>query len=390
MTNNGPMSQQSGNVQKLPRKHSVWSAEENRKYEEVVTSIWTTEQAKTSENRLAGAHLWDRVSQLLSEQSVMMSARQCRQKIVKLRESKPEFQDMFVFRHLKSRVEQGLAESNNEDDADPDFVEDEDSTSFSDGNMLSDPTGRKHRWSEEERDKLINLVVARRELENRDRTVQILSTKEIWEYVSMQLKEHSFDRSSDSCKGYWKRNITGHFGFGTGVGLETTLRSSTIPVLLSSKQLSASISSGSKSSGKFRFSEEQRAALKIAFRKSASLNAEVKDRLAQDLSLTPMQVSVSFLYANLRFHFRLKLCLRDGLATHGKEYGLSGRNNVVVGMKQLSKRAFRYPGIHKMILSPMRMPYHTKGRPRAMCRYPRQGSASPQIRRWQMIRMTSL
>jgi hypothetical protein len=69
------------------------------------------------------------------------------------------------------------------------------------------------RWTDEEHNKLVELLKARRELESRDENVEKLSCWKLFVHVSKQLPQSFIDRSARACQHYWNSKGFERSGF---------------------------------------------------------------------------------------------------------------------------------------------------------------------------------
>ncbi|KAH7314094.1 hypothetical protein BKA65DRAFT_115744 [Rhexocercosporidium sp. MPI-PUGE-AT-0058] len=216
-------------LQDSPRNRGPsWTDDDKEKFQEIISSIGST--VGTPGAPSSYAQLFDLASKKLGEFGITKSSTQCKDKWYRM-VNRAENEMLFNF--TRGRSKHGtfgedkleVEEPEAEEAQDSSFVQDEDLLNATNGdgdeNMADANEGGGHRstvrWDDKERDALIDVVKARRELELKDDTLDEFNAGQLFAWASGELKaRYSIERTRSSCMIFWRRNIAGTRGFGTG------------------------------------------------------------------------------------------------------------------------------------------------------------------------------
>ncbi|PVH86024.1 hypothetical protein DL98DRAFT_650520 [Cadophora sp. DSE1049] len=346
-------------------KGPSWTDDDKEKYQEIISSIGSTVGEAGAPTSYA--QLFDLASQRLADLGITKSSTQCKDKWYRMN-NRAENEMLFNFTRGRSKHgtfgEDTLEVEEPEDPEeglDSSFVGDE-GFSVTNGDEAMDGEGAAStihrnlvRWEDRERDALVEVVKERRELERSDSTQSEYNSGQLFEWASSELqRRYGIDRTKSSCMIFWRRNIAGTCGFGSGnestklVAPASGGRNSIAkpfddaPTMTlretptKSKRLQNSLQSQSHpppqaelpspkappraQSPKLgrKFTPAQKAGLAREAENGLNPDAETRARLVQELGLTGQQVSGYF--GNARFKARKAESKLNGLKeTSGEE-----------------------------------------------------------------------
>jgi hypothetical protein len=179
--------------------NSRWKKDEMRKLKELVLAY---RSSTLQDQQQHGMPFWALISQQLESHDIYRSSQACAVKWRRYNSDQvsPTTPDVDSDDILPSLCGSKL----DNDDAD---VEEEEPRRGS-RQRISRP-----RWTDEEHDKLVELLKARRELENQDEGVEKLSCWKLFVLVSKQLEQSFIDRSASACQHYWNSKGFQRSGF---------------------------------------------------------------------------------------------------------------------------------------------------------------------------------
>ncbi|KAH9222129.1 hypothetical protein DL95DRAFT_183815 [Leptodontidium sp. 2 PMI_412] len=325
-----------------------WTDDDKEKFQEVISSIGST--VGTPGAPSSYAQLFDLASKRLGDFGIMKSATQCKDKWYRML-NRAENEMMFNF--TRGRSKHGtfgedkleVEEPEAEEGLDSSFVQDEDMLTVTNGdenmNDVTDSGGHRStvRWDDRERDALIEVVKFRRELELKDDTQDEFNAGQLFKWASDELRDrYSIERTTSSCMIFWRRNIAGTCGFGTGNDAtkivsnstngarggktfddtpsmtlrETPTKSKRLqnslqpppppPPKPTPKATAASASRAQSPKLGRKFTQAQKDGLAREAENGLNPSAEVRARLVQELNLTGQQVSVSSTFPDCVFY----------------------------------------------------------------------------------------
>lgn len=187
----------------------VWPDEEADKFKEVVKSAWIVEQGRRVPSN--GAQLWATLSSDHLEKGIKRSEEACRKKWYSIRDQ-PEFFPMFRFQQTKTKavLSDQVLESVPEPNLTQDVINNE-----ADEELVPPWTGgdrvRAGLWTKQEHGMLAKLMKARRDRERDDQTMRKLTSRQLFDLVSEQLKQRSIDQNPLSCRSYWHCSGGGYY-----------------------------------------------------------------------------------------------------------------------------------------------------------------------------------
>ncbi|KAL2061769.1 hypothetical protein VTL71DRAFT_7147 [Oculimacula yallundae] len=323
-----------------------WTDAHKERFQEIITAIGST--VGTSGAPSSYAQLFDLASKKLGELGIIKSSTQCKDKWYRMA-NRAENETLFNFTRGRSRHgtfgdDKLEVEEPAEEALESSFAQDEDSLIVANGDegMVDAAEGSGHRstvrWDDRERDALIELVRTRRDLELKDSTQPVFNAGQVFNWASTELQHrYNIERTVSSCMIFWRRNIAGTRGFGTGneathlVPGSSSASKSTKPVedtpsmtlretptkskrLQNSlqeprspkqpkqpKQPKAEARASSPKLGR-KFTTAQKEALAKEAENGLNPSPEVRARLVQELNLSGQQVSGYF--GNARFKAR--------------------------------------------------------------------------------------
>jgi len=346
-------------------KGPSWTDDDKEKYQEIISSIGATVGEAGAPTSYA--QLFDLASQRLADLGITKSSTQCKDKWYRM-SNRAENESLFNF--TRGRSKHGTFGEDKLEVEEPEEPEEESlvgEESFNiingDDNMDGEGvTSSSHRnlvrWEDRERDALVEVVKERRELERSDSTQAEYNSGQLFDWASSELqRRYGIDRTKSSCMIFWRRNIAGTCGFGSGnestkLVAPTNGRRNSIARPLDdaptmtlretptkSKRLQNSLQAQSQSqpppqdeapppkaipraqSPKLgrKFTPEQKAGLAREAENGLNPDAETRARLVQELGLTGQQVSGYF--GNARFKARKAESKLNGLKETGGEEG---------------------------------------------------------------------
>ncbi|KAK0102932.1 hypothetical protein ONS96_005557 [Cadophora gregata f. sp. sojae] len=325
-------------------KGPSWTDDDKEKYQEIISSIGST--AGEAGAPTSYAQLFDLASQRLADLGITKSSTQCKDKWYRM-SNRAENESLFNFTRGRSKHgtfgEDKLEVEEPEDldeGLDSSFVGDEGFTNGDDNIDGEGATSTSHRnlvrWEDRERDALVEVVKERRELERSDNSQPEFNSGQLFEWASSELqRRYGIDRTKSSCMIFWRRNIAGTCGFGSG-NESTKLVATTggrnsiakpfddTPTMTlretptKSKRLQNSLHSQPQPQAEppspkappraqspklgRKFTPAQKAGLAREAENGLNPDAETRARLVQELGLTGQQVSGYF--GNARFKAR--------------------------------------------------------------------------------------
>ncbi|XMA16362.1 hypothetical protein WAI453_009153 [Rhynchosporium graminicola] len=323
-----------------------WTDDHKEKFQEIITSLGST--VGTTGAPTSHAQLFDLASKKLADLGIIKSTTQCKDKWYRM-SNRAENEALFNFTRGGSKHgtfgddKLEVVEPVAEEPLDSNFAQDEDSLIAGNRDEINadsnDVSGHRStmRWDDRERDFLIELVRGRRELELQDTTQPVFNAGQLFKYASTELqKQYGIERTVSSCTIFWRRNVAGTFGFGSGNeatkllpgsnSASKTMKIEEAPSMTlretptKSKRLQNSLQepqspkeakqpkppkpAARASSPKLgrKFTTAQKEALAAEAEKGLNPSQEVRARLVQELNLTGQQVSGYF--GNARFKAR--------------------------------------------------------------------------------------
>jgi hypothetical protein len=190
---------------------SRWKDHETQKLRELVLA---KRSSTTEDQKELGVPFWTSISQELANSGINRTWQACARRFQRTNQGSHIAEPSFQSKDAAVDPMPGKlyhAEPNNEDtDAEEDDgsrldLDNGDTPYGEDGEPRRGSRNRisKPAWSDEEHNRLVQLMKARRALENEDESLEKLSKNKLFVWVSKQLKQYLIDRSPGACTLYW-------------------------------------------------------------------------------------------------------------------------------------------------------------------------------------------
>jgi hypothetical protein len=217
-----------------------WAEHETQKLRELVIA---KRNSMGEDKKELGVAFWTSISQELENNQIHRSSQACArrfQRTSKLGATEPGLRSDDTPDPMPEKASPYYPKPNNEG---TDTDADADDGSKSDLNDGDTPYGEPRRrsrkrvskgvWTDEEHNRLVQLMKARRQLESEDERLEKLSNYKLYALVSKQLKQYLIDRSAGACNLYWNNKGFARSGFDNSpaISREGNLRKSSTPEL---------------------------------------------------------------------------------------------------------------------------------------------------------------
>lgn len=189
----------------LPGKGTHWTDEEQLKFCELLSSHWSVEKELPVKHRPSGHHIWSTISDSLQEVGFTRDRAACRGYWYHSVRYQPEFKNAFsnalhpesaTASQFRSEIESStMSQLRSDIDTQPDVAADQ---------RTDNPASRK--WSEEESQKLEELVNVRQHLEAEDPKAEKLSSSQLFQLMALQLRASGINRTAIACKKRWYKS----------------------------------------------------------------------------------------------------------------------------------------------------------------------------------------
>jgi len=217
-----------------------WAEHETQKLRELVIA---KRKSMGDDKKELGVAFWTSISQELENNQIHRSSQACArrfQRTSKLGATELGLRSDDTPDPTPDKASPYYLKLNNEG---TDTDADADDGSKSDLNDGDTPYGEPRRrsrkrvskgvWTDEEHNRLVQLMKARRQLESEDEKLEKLSNYKLYALVSKQLKQYLIDRSAGACNLYWNNKGFARSGFDNSpaISREGNLRKSSPPEL---------------------------------------------------------------------------------------------------------------------------------------------------------------
>jgi hypothetical protein len=197
-----------------------WAEHETQKLRELVIA---KRKSMGEDKKELGLAFWTSISQELENNQIHRSPQACArrfQRTSKLGATEPGLGSDDTPDPMPEKASPYYPKPNNEG---TDTDADADDGSKSDLNDGDTPYGEPRRgsrkrvskgvWTDEEHNRLVQLMKARRQLESEDESLEKLSNYKLYALVSKQLKQYLIERSAGACNLYWNNKGFARSGF---------------------------------------------------------------------------------------------------------------------------------------------------------------------------------